>query len=194
MLDERRPARRTAGTRCRGPPTRSRSGWCRCRTRACRPRRRPPRPLPERIELGQRERAPASAEVRNRRGPDQDDLGAALDEPLELLDRASTMGSVMTGHREDPIVDVEAPVLEHPLVEARGRATWVATGSSVSRSSRTLASVGHMSARSMPSSFISSIRASGSKKAGGAGDRTRRRHAAACRPAWSPSPGSGACT
>jgi hypothetical protein len=44
----------------------------------------------------------------------------------------------------------------------------VATGSSTSRSSRTLASVGHIIARWMPSSFISSILASGSKKAGGA--------------------------
>ena len=44
--------------------------------------------LPERVELGQRERA-RPAESRDRRGADQDDLGAALDDPLELLDAPS---------------------------------------------------------------------------------------------------------
>ena len=46
--------------------------------------------------------------------------------------------------------------------------TWVATGSSVRRSSSRLASVGHIIARSMPCSSIIMTRASGSKNAGGA--------------------------
>ena len=45
--------------------------------------------------------------------------------------------------------------------------TWVAMGSSRRRSSTRLASVGHIRARSMPSSSMSSRRGPGSRKAGG---------------------------
>ena len=44
--------------------------------------------------------------------------------------------------------------------------TWIATGSSLSRSSIRLASVGNISERSRPSSSIFSRRGPGSKKAG----------------------------
>jgi hypothetical protein len=44
--------------------------------------------------------------------------------------------------------------------------TWMASGSSDSRSSMRLARVGNISERSMPSSFIFSMRGSGSKNAG----------------------------
>lgn len=44
---------------------------------------------------------------------------------------------------------------------------WIASGSSRRRSSTRLASVGHMSERSMPSSSINSMRGPGSRNAGG---------------------------
>ena len=72
--------------------------------------------LPERVELGEGERA------RPRRpgtgaGRIEDDLGAPLDHPLELLD-----GLIHDGQRdhrggEDPVLVVEGPGLVHPLVE-----------------------------------------------------------------------------
>ena len=43
---------------------------------------------------------------------------------------------------------------------------WISSGSSRMRSSTRLASVGNMSARSMPCSSISSTRGAGSRKAG----------------------------
>ena len=72
--------------------------------------------LPERVELRQAERARA-AEARHRRGADQHGLGAALDHPLELLDRL--VHDRQRDHRrgEDAALVVELPGLVHPLVE-----------------------------------------------------------------------------
>ena len=86
----------------------------------------------------------------------------------------STIGSVMTGVGKIRFskLNVHCSCI-HWL--SAWTTTWVATGSSVRRSSSRLASVGHIIARSMPCSSISMTRASGSKNAGGRLDVLRRR-------------------
>ena len=115
--------------------------------------------LPERVELGQRER-PRAAEPGHRRGADQDGAGTALDRPLQLLDRLLDDGQGDHRGGEDAVLVVEAPHLVEPLVERvdddvdRDRIVG-------SRSSIRLASVGNISERSRPSSFIFSSRGRG---------------------------------
>jgi len=53
-------------------------------------------PLPEGVELSSAD-PNGSRGSRNRCRPDEDELGSVICDPLELLDRLSTMGSVMTG-------------------------------------------------------------------------------------------------
>ena len=71
----------------------------------------------KRVELRQGERTTATVEVGDGRGPHEDRLGAALDHPLELLDRL--VDDRQRDHRggEDPVLEVERPLLVHPLVE-----------------------------------------------------------------------------
>ena len=99
------------------------------------------------------------------------DPRAALEDPLELLDaRCRAIGRVMTGvaKMRSSKLNVHCSCI-HWL---RAWITaWVAMGSSRSRSSTRLASVGHIMARSMPSSSISSMRGSGAKNAGRRRDR-----------------------
>jgi hypothetical protein len=96
----------------------------------------------------------------HRGGADEDRPGAALDYVLELPDRLVDDRQVDDRGREDPVLEVEGPVLVHPLVE-RVHDHRVAFGSSASRSSSRLARVGHIIARSTCCSSISSIRSSG---------------------------------
>ncbi len=72
--------------------------------------------LPEGVELGKRRRT-GSHEPEHRGGPDEDDAGAAVEHPLELLDRLVENAHVDDRGREDPVLVVEGPVLVHPLVE-----------------------------------------------------------------------------
>ena len=74
-------------------------------------------PLPERIELGQRERAPTVTEVGHRRRAHEDGLGATLDDPFEFLDRLVDDRQRDDRRGEDPVLEVERPLLVHPLVE-----------------------------------------------------------------------------
>ena len=73
--------------------------------------------LPERVELGQRERL-AALPRRHRRHADQEDLGAALVDVLELLERRVGAGGQADDRRRVDGVGVDVgPVLVHPLVE-----------------------------------------------------------------------------
>ena len=72
---------------------------------------------PERVELGQRERAATTVEVGDRCRPDEDGLGAPRHDPLELLDRLLDDGQRDHRGGEDSTVEVEGPLLVHPLVE-----------------------------------------------------------------------------
>ena len=73
-------------------------------------------PLPERVELGQRER-PRATEAGHRRRADQDATRTALDRPFQLLDRLldDRQGDDRGG--EDAVLVVEAPDLVEPLVQ-----------------------------------------------------------------------------
>ena len=74
-------------------------------------------PLPERVELGQRERL-ATLPRGHRRHPDQEDLPAALVDVLELLDRGVVAVRERDDRRRVDGVGVdERPVLVHPLVQ-----------------------------------------------------------------------------
>ena len=134
--------------------------------------------LPERVELGQRER-PRAAETGHRSRADQDGAGTALDRPLQLLDRLLDDGQGDHRRGEDAVLVVEAPDLVEPLVQRmhddvdRDRIVG-------SRSSIRLASVGNISERSRPSSFIFSRRGPGSKNAGIAPSARRRVRACSC--------------
>jgi hypothetical protein len=72
--------------------------------------------LPEGVELGQRER-PGTAEAGDRSRADQDRAGAALDGPLQFLDRLLDDGQRDHRRGEDAVLVVEAPHLVQPLVE-----------------------------------------------------------------------------
>ena len=72
--------------------------------------------LPEGVELRVAERTRAAV-ARDRRRPDEDGLGAALDTPLELLDRLLDDGQRDHRRGEDAVLVVEGPLLVHPLVE-----------------------------------------------------------------------------
>ncbi len=72
--------------------------------------------LPERVELGKRER-PGSAEAGHRRRADEDDLRPPLGHPLELLDGLLHDGEGDDRRGEDPVLVVERPGLVHPLVQ-----------------------------------------------------------------------------
>jgi hypothetical protein len=72
--------------------------------------------LPEGVELGEGEGA-EPLEARDGRGPDEDDLGAALHHPLQLTDGLIDYGQRHDRSGEDPVVVVETPRLVHPLVE-----------------------------------------------------------------------------
>ena len=74
-------------------------------------------PLPERVELGQRERL-AALPRGHRRDADEEDLGAALVDVLELVDRRVVAGGEADDRRGVDGVGVDVgPVLVHPLVE-----------------------------------------------------------------------------
>ena len=72
--------------------------------------------LPERVELGEGRGAWPQV-AGHRGGPDEDDLGPAVEHPLELLD--GLVHDAQMDHRggEDAVLVVERPVLGHPLVE-----------------------------------------------------------------------------
>ena len=72
--------------------------------------------LPERVELRQRER-PRTAEAGHRGGTDQDRTGAALDRPVQLLDRLLDDGQRDDRRGEDAVLVVEPPHLVEPLVQ-----------------------------------------------------------------------------
>jgi hypothetical protein len=73
--------------------------------------------LPERVELGQGERAPLAVRAGDGSGPDEDRAGAALDHVLELTDRRVDDRQRDDRRREDPVLVVVRPVLEHPLIQ-----------------------------------------------------------------------------
>ena len=72
--------------------------------------------LPEGVELRQTER-PRTAETGDGSRADQDDSGATLDHPLELLDRPLHDRERDDRRGEDPTLVVELPRLVHPLVQ-----------------------------------------------------------------------------
>ena len=73
-------------------------------------------PLPERVELGKRERLP-SLPRRDGRNAQQEDLGAPLVDELELLEGAVEYSEADDRGRVDRVRSHVAPVLVHPLVE-----------------------------------------------------------------------------
>ena len=75
-------------------------------------------PLPERVELLERERTPAAVVVGYGGGPDQDGAGAVFDHPVELTQGLVEDGQRDDRRREDAALEVEGPVLVHPLVES----------------------------------------------------------------------------
>ena len=105
--------------------------------------------LPERVELGEAER-PRAAVTRHRGRADEDRLGAALDHPLELLDRL--LHDRERDHRrgEDAVLVVERSTPRTSTRSGRGWRRASSSGSSRMRSSSRLASVGNISARSTP--------------------------------------------
>ena len=73
--------------------------------------------LPERVELGKRERL-AALPRGHRRHTDEEDLGAALGDVLELVDRGVVAGREADDRRGVDGVGVHVgPVLVHPLVQ-----------------------------------------------------------------------------
>jgi hypothetical protein len=72
--------------------------------------------LPERVELGQRERARALP-TRYRSRANEDDPRAVVDQPFELLDRTVEDGQRDHRRGEDAVLVVEGPLVEHPSVE-----------------------------------------------------------------------------
>ena len=73
-------------------------------------------PLPERVELGKRERL-AALPRGHRRHPDEEDLGAALVDVLELLEGAIEHRERDDRRGVDGVGVHVAPVLVHPLVQ-----------------------------------------------------------------------------
>ena len=111
------PAAGTGASRCRCPSSRSCSARSRCRSECIADEDVVLHDLlPEGVELGEAERARA-AEAGDRRGADQHGAGAALDHPLELLDRLLHDGQRDHRRGEDAALVVELPGLVHPLVE-----------------------------------------------------------------------------
>ena len=72
--------------------------------------------LPERVELGKRDRAPPT-EPAHGRGGEVHDARAALGHPLQLFDRLVEDPEGDRRRGEDRVLVAERPVLVHPLVQ-----------------------------------------------------------------------------